>query len=168
MNESLPYPYYSAPFRLVGQTLWTRGGLTQVRLYDADHHCVATHERATQPGQRRTHPDHLPPHKRPGLEQTRASVREQAGAVGPATTEIVEMLLSDPILERLPTAGRLGRLADRYSAPRLEAARAGAALRRSDLCHRQGDPQTGHGDGARSPSPTGERTAGLHLRPERH
>jgi len=123
--------FYSAPFRLIGQTLWARGGLTQVRLYDADHRCVATHERATQPGQRVTHPDHLPPHKRPGLEQTRESCREQAHAVGPATTEIVEALLADPVLERLPTAGRLVRLANRYSAPRLEAACA-RALRFGD------------------------------------
>lgn len=114
--------FYSAPFRLIGQRLWARGGLTQVKLYDADHRCVATHERATQPGQRLTHPDHLPPHKRPGLEQTRESCREEAAAVGGATTEIVEALLSDPVLERLPTAGRLVRLASRYSAERLEAA----------------------------------------------
>lgn len=123
--------FYSAPFRLVGQTLWARGGLTQVRLYDTDHRCVATHERATEPGQRRTHPDHLPSNKRPGLEQTRESCREQARAVGPATTKIVEELLSDPVLERLPTAGRLVRLANRYSAPRLEAACA-RALRFGD------------------------------------
>jgi hypothetical protein len=114
--------YYSAPFRLVGQTLWARGGLTQVRLYDGDPRCVATHEKATQPGQRQTHPDHLPPNKRPGLEQTRESCLELARAVGPATTQIVETLLTDPVLERLPTAGRLVRLADRYTAPRLEAA----------------------------------------------
>jgi transposase len=120
--------YYSAPFRLVGQKLWVRGGLRLVRLYTPDYQLVATHERATQPGQRKTHPDHLPPHKRPGLEQTRQSCLEQAKNIGPATHQIVAHLLSDPVVERLPSAGRLVRLANTYSAARLEAACARALL----------------------------------------
>lgn len=115
-------PYYSAPFRLVGQKVWVRGGLAQVRLYDSAYQCVATHERAQKPGERLTHPDHLPPHKLPGLLQSRESCREQAGAVGTATLALVERLLEDPILDRLPTAGRLVRLANKYSSERLEAA----------------------------------------------
>ena len=114
--------YYSAPFRLVGQKLWIRGGLAQVRLYDSAYHCVATHERAKQPGERLTHPDHLPPHKVPGLLQTRHSCLEDAARIGDATLQIVAALLDDPILERLPTAGRLVRLQAKYSPARLEAA----------------------------------------------
>jgi len=45
--------YYSAPFRYVGQTLWIRGDARTVRLY-ADYTLVATHPRATMPGQRAT------------------------------------------------------------------------------------------------------------------
>ncbi|MDV7393543.1 IS21 family transposase, partial [Arthrospira platensis SPKY1] len=37
--------YYSAPFRLVGQQLYARGGTREVRLYDSDYQLVATHER---------------------------------------------------------------------------------------------------------------------------
>jgi transposase len=114
--------FYSAPFRLVGQKLWVRGGLRQVRLYTPDYRLVATHERATQPGQRLTHPDHLPPHKLAGLQQTHQSCRELAQQIGPATHQIVAHLLSDPIVERLQSAGRLVRLADTYSTVRLEAA----------------------------------------------
>ena len=123
--------YYSAPFRLVGQKLWVRGGLSQIRIYDSAHLCVATHERAGKPGQRLTHPDHLPPHKLPGLTQTRETCLEVAACVGKATLQIVQSLLDDPILERLPTAGRLLRLQDKYSASRLEAACA-RALRFDD------------------------------------
>lgn len=114
--------YYSAPCRLIGARLWVRGGLTTVRLYDAAHQCVATHERSRQPGSRQTHPDHLPPYKLAGLQQTRESCLELASSCGPCTLRMVSEMLSDPVLERLPTAGRLVRLAASFSATRLEAA----------------------------------------------
>jgi transposase len=126
--------YYSAPFRLVGQKLWVRGGIAQVRIYDCEYQLVATHERATKPGERLTHPDHLPQHKLPGLLQTRQSCTELARTVGEATLALVERLLEDPILERLPTAGRLVRLAEKYSPQRLEAACA-RALRFDDASY---------------------------------
>ncbi len=114
--------YYSAPFRLVGQTVWVRGGIAQVRLYDSAYQLLATHERAQKPGERLTHPDHLPEHKLPGLLQSRESCTELARTVGEATLALVLRLLEDPVLDRLPTAGRLVRLADKYSPERLEAA----------------------------------------------
>jgi len=105
-----------------------------VRIYDQDYQLVATHERAAKPGERLTHPDHLPPNKLPGLLQTRESCTEQARCVGEATLALVERLLEDPLLERLPTAGRLVRLADKYSSARLEAACA-RALRFDDASY---------------------------------
>jgi len=52
--------YYSAPFRLVGQKLLICAGSRQVRLFTEKYELVATHERAQKPGERLTHPDHLP------------------------------------------------------------------------------------------------------------
>ncbi len=60
--------YYSAPFRLVGQKLWVRGGSREVQIFTQDYQLVATHPRAQRPGRRQTHTDHLPPHKVPGLD----------------------------------------------------------------------------------------------------
>lgn len=114
--------YYSAPFRLVGAKLRVRGGAQQVRLYTLDFELVATHDRATYPGQRQTHLDHLPPHKVPGLLLDRETCLAEAAAIGPATHEVVATLLADPALDRLPTAGRLLRLRERYDSSRLEAA----------------------------------------------
>jgi transposase len=57
--------YYSAPFRLVGQQLWVRGGTQEVQIYTNDYQLVATHPRAQRPGRRLTHPDHLPPYSCP-------------------------------------------------------------------------------------------------------
>jgi len=123
--------YYSVPFRLVGQTVWVRGGTHQVQVFTLDYHRVATHTRAQKPGQRLTHPDHLPPHKLPGLSLTRTSCRLQADRVGPATRQVVDLLLDHRPEDRLRTAGRLLGLADRFSPHRLEAACA-RALRFDD------------------------------------
>jgi hypothetical protein len=54
--------YYSAPYRLVGQRLWLRGGSRTVELFTSDHQRVATHDRAGRPGERLTVLAHLPPH----------------------------------------------------------------------------------------------------------
>lgn len=119
--------YYSAPFRLVGQSLWVRGGARTVELYTRDHQLVATPTRARSPGERQTHLDHLPPEKVPGLTLTREACRAQAAAIGPATSDLVESLLEQRPLDRLRVAGRVLRLAQSFSAVRLERACARAA-----------------------------------------
>ncbi len=113
--------YYSAPFRYIGQVLRVRGGNKQVRIYSQDYQLLAMHERAEQPGERQTHPEHLPPQKLPGWLLDRTACREEAAQVGPATLQVVSTLLDDPVLDRLPTAGRLLRLRHRFSDERLEA-----------------------------------------------
>jgi transposase len=113
--------FYSAPYRLIGQPLWVCGGLQQVRVFTANYQLVATHDRVA-PGQRQTHADHLPPEKLPGLTMDRGRCRSQAQRIGPATRDLVERLLDDPVLDKLPTVQRLLGLATRYDAARLEAA----------------------------------------------
>jgi len=116
------HAFYSVPYRLYPGKVWVCGGNQQVRIFDQKYHLVATHERATHPGQRLTHLDHLPPEKVPGLIQDVDSLLAEAEAIGPALLEIVQALLDDPVLYRLPTAGRLVRLKHRYGEQRLEAA----------------------------------------------
>jgi transposase len=114
--------YYSVPFRLVDQQMWVRGGTREVQVYTTDYQLVATHSRAQQPGQRLTHLDHLPPHKVPGLTITRDGCRLKASQIGPSTQEAVNRLLDHRPEDRLRTAGRLLRLAEKFSPQRLEAA----------------------------------------------
>jgi transposase len=123
--------YYSAPFRLVGQQLWVRGGTREVQIYTTDYQLVATHPRAQRPGQRLTHVDHLPPHKVPGLILSRDGCRQRASEIGPATRKVVDGLLDHRPEDRLRTAGRLLRLGERFGSQRLEAACA-RALRFDD------------------------------------
>jgi hypothetical protein len=115
--------YYSAPFSHIGQQLRVRGGNKQVRIYTMDYQLLATHERAEHPGDRLTHPRHLPPEKLPGWLLNRAACREEAETIGLATHQVVTTLLEeDPVLDRLPTVGRLLRLRTQFGDGRLEAA----------------------------------------------
>jgi len=114
--------FYSAPYGLVGQRLWLCAGARTVELYNAAYQRVAIHDRATAPGQRLTRLEHLPPTKVPGLLLSRPLCQAQAAAIGPATLAVVEALLAHRPEDRLRTAGRLLRLADRFTPARLEAA----------------------------------------------
>jgi len=125
------HAYYSAPFRLVGQKLWVRGGSRDLQIFTQDYQLVATHDRAQRPGQRHTHIDHLPPHKVPGLLLTRDACRQQASEIGSATRKVIDGLLDHRPEDRLRTAGRMLRQADRFGPERLEAACA-RALRFDD------------------------------------
>jgi transposase len=127
--------YYSVPFRLAAQQVQIRGGCTEVRIYTQDWQLVATHVRATQAGERLTHPNHLPPEKLPGLLLGKESCRARATAIGSATSAVVESLFADPAVDRLRTVGRILRLEDSFGATRLEAACA-RALTFAEPAHR--------------------------------
>ncbi len=113
--------YYSAPFRLAGQKVWVRGGLSSVGIY-VDYHLVATHLRATELGQRVTNLDHLPPYKVAGLTQTREVCQEQAAQIGCNTAEVVARLLAERPVDRLPMVHRILSLSKTYGPVRLERA----------------------------------------------
>lgn len=123
--------YYSAPFRLVGQQVWVRGGTQSVQIYTSDYHLVATHARAQTPGQRMTNLDHLPTYKVAGITLSRESCRLRAAEIGPATRQVVDLLLDHRPEDRLRVAGRLLKLGERFTPRRLEAACA-RALRFDD------------------------------------
>jgi transposase len=114
--------FYSAPFRLIGQSVQVRGGSRAVRIYSADFQLVATHPRAQQAGERLTHPDHLPPEKLSGLLLEEEHCRVAAADIGPATLQVVEALLGDEVIDRRRTVLRLLRLRETYGDERLEAA----------------------------------------------
>jgi len=113
--------YYSAPFRYVGQTLWVRGDATRVRLF-ADHVLLATHPRATAPGQRFTNLDHLLLAHAEALTLTPERCRDDAARIGMATLEVVTRLLDERPLDRLRSVRSLLRLAETFTPARLERA----------------------------------------------
>lgn len=127
--------WYSAPSRLVGESLWVRGATRTVKIYSPEHELVAVHDRA-EPGLWRSVPEHLPPQKVAGLSLNRAACRERAAALGPATSTVVGTLLEHRPVDKLRVAGRLLALAEAEGAERLERACALA------LAHGEGDPAT--------------------------
>lgn len=115
------YSLYSAPFTLVGETLWLRATDLTVAVFQ-DYRLVASHLRCRSPGGRRTNPDHLPPEARAFFAHDRHWCLAQAADIGPNCTALIDQLLGDRILERLRSAQNVLYLADTYGRQRLEAA----------------------------------------------
>jgi transposase len=113
--------FYSAPFALVGKTLWLRATDTVVSLHE-DYRHIYTHVRAQRAGQRLTQTEHLPPAARQFFERDRRWCATQARAVGPQCAALIERLLGDRVAERLRAAQGVLAMAPRYGAARLEAA----------------------------------------------
>ena len=126
--------FYSVPFRFIGQHVWVRGGSSTVRIYTSDYTRIATHARASKPGERLTHTDHLPPEKVPHACWTRSMCQAMAADVGAATNELVQTLLADPVMDRHSRVVRVLSLRQKVGDARLEAACA-RALRYGDLTY---------------------------------
>ncbi len=114
--------FYSAPSAYVGQRLWLRAGLREIRLFSQDFELLTTHRRATHPGERLTKLDHFPPEQVAYLTTTRATCPARAEAIGVATAQVVAELLASRPLDKTRTAIRILKLAETYTAARLEAA----------------------------------------------
>ena len=112
---------YSAPFALVGKTLWLRATDAAVALYE-DYRHITTHPRGQRPGQRVTSKAHLPPEAQAFFAKDRQWCASQAAEVGPQCRTLIERLLADNILERLRAAQGVLGLLKPYGAKRLEAA----------------------------------------------
>lgn len=112
---------YSAPFALVGKTLWLRATDAAVALYE-DYRHVATHPRGQRLGQRVSCKAHLPPEAQAFFAKDRRWCAAQAAEIGPNCRALVERLLADHILERLRAAQGVLGLLKPYGPQRLEAA----------------------------------------------
>ncbi len=115
------YCHYSAPFRLIGQTLWLEITSDVVRIYH-EHDLVAMHPRLSRKGDKSTVDDHVPPDAQAFMMRDPQWCLKQATAVGPATQNVVERLFAHRVLDHLRAVQGLLRLADTYGRPRLEAA----------------------------------------------
>jgi len=112
---------YSAPFTLVGKTLWLRATDAAVALFE-DYRHVATHPRGQRAGQRVSVREHLPPEAQAFFGRDRAWCATQAERIGLSCAALIEQLLADHILERLRAAQGVLALLKPYGAARLEAA----------------------------------------------
>ena len=113
--------YYSAPFRLVRQTLWLKATDNTVKLYH-NMQLVAVHPRLHKPGARSTIDEHLPPKALAWKMQDPQWCLRQAEAVGANCLELVQRLFNHSVLDNLRAAQGIIGLSKKYGAMRLEAA----------------------------------------------
>jgi hypothetical protein len=115
------YCFYSAPFGLIGQTLWLEITAHVIRIY-RDHELVAMHPRLFKRGDASSVRDHLPPDAQAYLMRNPQWCLAQAKSIGPACLALVEILFANRVLEHLRAAQGVIRLSDQYGRLRLEAA----------------------------------------------
>lgn len=112
---------YSAPFRLVHESIWLRATDTTVKLYH-DLGLVAVHPRLRKPGDRSTVEDHLPPEAVAYRMRDPQWCLKQAEGIGPQCHELVRQLFADRVLDHLRAAQGILGLAKKYGTARLERA----------------------------------------------
>lgn len=134
-HVTLEGSYYSAPYRYVGYSLDAYVSEHLVELY-AGIELVASHLRCPQAGQWQTRLADYPPEKAAYLIQTPLYCRRWAAQIGPATTQVVETLLTEKPLERLRAVQAILRLQESVGPERLEAACA-RALYYGDVHYRR-------------------------------
>jgi hypothetical protein len=132
--------YYSAPYQLIDRRLDLRLTASGVEIFHQSQR-VAVHPRSDKRGACTTNPEHMPEaHRLYRQGQTPETLLERAGQIGPATHQMVQIILQTlPVLaQSAPSCFGLLSLAGRYTPDRLEAAcrralSAGAHSRRSVL-----------------------------------
>jgi len=115
------YCFYSAPFGLIGQTLWLEITPHMIRLY-CDHELVALHPRLFKHGNKSTVDDHIPPDAQAYLMRNPQWCLAQARSIGTDCLALVEILFSDRVLDHLRAVQGVIQLSDQYGAQRVESA----------------------------------------------
>ena len=120
---------YSVPYHLVHELVEIRSTPTTVEILHRGTR-VASHLRSRGRGQVSTNDEHRPKSHRAHLEWTPSRMVHWAEAIGPHTAQLFERILADKPHPEMGYRGCLGiiRLAQKYSAPRVEAAAERALL----------------------------------------
>jgi len=112
---------YSAPYKLVKQTLWLRACETTVRLF-RDHELVAVHPRLFVPGSKNSIDEHLPPNALAYAMQDSQWCLDRAKKTGPFCEAVIHQLLTNSVVDYLRAAQGIVSLQKKFGDARLEAA----------------------------------------------
>lgn len=110
---------YSIPWRYIGHSLHAKEGATTVEFF-AEGVLIKTHVRLER-GKQTDHADY-PPEKIAFLLRNPTWCRRRAAEIGPAASELVDVLMEVNALYRLRSAQGVVRLADKYGSERTDAA----------------------------------------------
>jgi len=124
--------FYSAPYVLVQQVVEVRSNLTTVEIFHQGQR-VASHLRSRARGQSVTQGEHRPKSHQAHLEWPPSRMVNWARSIGPHTAQLFETILQDKPHPEMGYRACLGiiRLAEQYSAQRMEAAAERAILARA-------------------------------------
>jgi transposase len=115
--------YYSVPFALIGQELWARYTAQTVEVFHRDKR-IAAHMRSYVKRGHTTLPEHMPSSHRRYRDWTLERIKNEAGAIGPHTAALVDVILRErPHPEQgFRSCRGILNLAGSYGPERLEAA----------------------------------------------
>jgi len=117
---------YSAPWTLIGQSLWVRVTKNVVTVFAADDERVATHDRNGL-GPRSTVEAHLPEHRRDLRHRSRSYWEERAGCMGEEVASYIrEVFDCDDVLSQLRAVQAIVTHLERFLVARARAASARA------------------------------------------
>ena len=156
--------YYSVPYQLAGQVVDVRSTAATIEVFFKSKR-VASHLQSNERHRHTTDPAHMPESHRRHAQWTPSRIIAWAAHNGPATAELVEEILASRPHPEQGFRSALGiiRLADRHSAPRLEAACARALHIRS-FSYRSVESILSHGlDRQPLPEPRAPRAHPRHL-----
>ena len=112
---------YSVPYQNVGEVLLLTATSSTVSIYK-DHTLIASHCRSYKERDTVTKQNHIPPNAKAFLTRGPQWCKEEAEVIGPCVLEIVEDMLTDPVVDKLKAAQRVISLKETYGPVRLEAA----------------------------------------------
>jgi transposase len=115
--------YYSVPYQLAGQQLEARSTTTTVEIFHGGKR-IASHVRSGAAYRHTTIKEHMPKSHQAHLEWTPSRLIHWGESVGPATAQVIRIVLESKPHPEMGYRACLGimRLAKTYSAARLEAA----------------------------------------------
>jgi transposase len=115
--------YYSVPFTLIGQEMWARYTTQTVEVFHRDKR-IAVHMRSYVKRGHTTLPEHMPSSHRRYRDWTLERIKQEASAIGPHTSILVEVILRErPHPEQgFRSCRGILTLAGSYGRERLEAA----------------------------------------------
>lgn len=113
--------YYSVPCQWVGKIVDVYVGRRLVEIY-YHNQLLSTHSLLKSKGERSTRIEHYPKSKRHWMENPPKRCRERAQSIGVCCYQLVDVLLNDPVQDRLRNVQSLLRLQEKVGKERLEKA----------------------------------------------
>lgn len=113
--------YYSVPPEYTGREVWARWDNHLVHIYNTRMEQIIVHARV-EPGRFQTHPDHIHPHKRSGVEKGAPWLLGRARAIGPHVARWARSMLNVRGVAGMRVLMGLIGMAKRYECERIDRA----------------------------------------------